>query len=87
MVDKIELCEKLINTYPNSIVEDDGELNFEETAYNFASDLMDEVQNFKQRKKYFGRDFIDIDDCYRWIINELPELYEMCFNFLNKDYE
>ncbi len=87
VVDKHALCEKLINSYPDSIVEEDGQIDFENTVYNFADNVMNDLKEFKSRKKFFGCDFANVDECYRWILNELGELYEMCFNFINEDYE
>ena len=69
------------------IVEEDGQIDFENTVYNFADNVMNDLKEFKSRKKFFGCDFANVDECYRWILNELGELYEMCFNFINEDYE
>jgi hypothetical protein len=87
VIDKHSLCEKLINSYPDSIIEEDGEIDFENTVYNFADNVMNDLKEFKSRKKFFGCDFANVDECYRWILNELGELYEMCFNFINNEYE
>lgn len=87
VIDKHALCENLINSYPDSIVEEDGQIDFEETVYNFADNIMNDLKEFKSRKKFFGCDFANVDECYRWMLNELGDLYEMCYNFINEDYE
>lgn len=87
VIDKHSLCENLINSYPDSIIEEDGQIDFEETVYNFAENVMNDLKEFKSRKKFFGCDFANVDECYRWMLNELGDLYEMCYNFINEEYE
>lgn len=83
MVNKKKLCEKLINTYTDSIIVDDnGELDFEETVYNFAENIINDIKDFRSQKYYFGGTFENVDDCYRWLITELSDLYDMCYKFI-----
>lgn len=81
MVDVNKICERLINTYPDSIVYDeDNGLDFEETVTNFASHIVNDF-DFKRQKYYFGYTFENEDQCYKWIMNYLLPLYEMCYEF------
>ena len=75
---------RLVNTCTDSIVTDgDGELDFEETLYNFAQNIVDEMSEYKQ-KSLFGCVFHDYDDCYSYLSKNVPMLrYELEKIFLN----
>ena len=68
------LVKRLINTYTECIVTDsDGELDFEETIYNFSKKIVDDMGG-SQQKSVFGVVFDGYDDCYDYLENKVPSL-------------
>ena len=78
-----ELATKLLNTFPNCIVEDYGVINIEETVDALSNVIMSEFDNKKQ-KYYFGEVFANPEECYRWLLTELPDLQEICYEIISE---
>ena len=78
-----ELATKLLNTFPNCIVEDYGVINIEETIDALSNVIMSEFDNKKQ-KYYFGEVFANPEECYRWLLTELPDLQEICYEIISE---
>lgn len=79
---KRDIAEKIVSTYPDSIEENAGDLNFDVTCDNFAERIMEEFDVGRQ-KFYFGREFMTITDCVKYIRNELPDILELCQAFID----
>jgi hypothetical protein len=68
------LVKRLINTYTECIVTDsEGELDFEETIYNFSKKIVNDMGE-SQQKSVFGIVFDRYDDCYDYLENHVPSL-------------
>ena len=80
-----ELATKLLNTFPNCIVEDDGVIDIEETVDALSNVIMSKFDKKKQ-KYYFGEVFASPEECYRWLLDELPDLQEICYEIINGQY-
>ena len=77
-----ELATKLLNTFPNCIVEDYGVIDIEETADALSNVIMNKFDEKKQ-KYYFGQVFANPEECYKWILSDLPDLQEICYEIIN----
>lgn len=77
-----ELAAKLLNTFPNCIVEDYGVINIEETVDALSNVIMSEFDD-KRQKYYFGEVFANPEECYRWLLTELPDLQEICYEIIS----
>ena len=77
-----ELATKLLNTFPNCIVEDYGVINIEETVDELSNVIMSKFDKKKQ-KYYFGEVFDSPEECYRWLLAELPDLQEICYEIMS----
>ena len=78
-----ELATKLLNTFPNCIVEDYGVINIEETVDALSNIIMSEFDE-KRQKYYFGEVFANPEECYRWLLTELPDLQEICYEIISE---
>ena len=78
-----DLAIKLLNTFPNCIVEDSGIINIEETVDELSNVIMSKFDEKKQ-KHYFGEVFASPEACYRWLLYELPDLQEVCYEIVSK---
>lgn len=78
-----ELATKLLNTFPNCIVEDYGVINIEETVDALSNVIMSEFDE-KRQKYYFGEVFANPEECYRWLLTELPDLQEICYEIISE---
>ena len=78
-----ELATKLLNTFPNCIVEDYGVINIEETVDALSNVIMSEFDE-KRQKYYFGEVFVNPEECYRWLLTELPDLQEICYEIISE---
>ena len=78
-----ELATKLLNTFPNCIAEDYGVINIEETVDALSNVIMSEFDDKKQ-KYYFGEVFANPEECYRWLLTELPDLQEICYEIISE---
>lgn len=78
-----ELVEKLVSTYPDSIEDVDGDLNFEATCENLADCILRDFDPGRQ-KYYFLREFTGRTDCIRYLRNELQDLVELCQEFIDE---
>ena len=78
-----DLATKLLNTFPNCIVEDYGVINIEETVDALSNAIMSEFDD-KRQKYYFGEVFANPEECYRWILTELPDLQEICYEIISE---
>ena len=75
-IDRTNISERLINSYPDSIIiTSDGDLDFENTLYNFANNI---IENLSERKMqiFFNRTFDNVDDVYDYLLNNVSELRE-----------
>ena len=71
---KVEnIVKKLLNSYVNDIVVDDGVLDFENTLYNFSESIMRRMDD-SQQKYVFGKVFENTEDCYDYLESKLPSL-------------
>lgn len=77
-----ELAAKLLNTFPSCIVEDSGVINIEETVDELSNVVMSKFDEKKQ-KYYFGEVFSSPEECYRWLLSELPDLQEICYEIIS----
>lgn len=75
-----DICVRLVNTYPDHIVHDNG-LDITSTCENFAEIVSRDFDKGKQ-KYYFSREFEDYNDCLWFMMHCLPELSEVCEEFL-----
>ena len=58
------LVKRLIGSYPNAIsVNDDGELDYEDTIYNMSICIVDTMEE-SQQISVFGKTFETYDECY-----------------------
>ena len=72
-----ELGKKLINTYIDCVVVDDGVLCYEETLCNLSREIFDKMTDVQQ-KSIFGKIFESYDDCYNHLEKFVPSLrYEL----------
>ena len=79
------IAKRLISSYPDSIVTDeDGNLDFEETVYNFAVDVCDSIPE-SQQEPIFGTIFNDYDEAYEHIINHIHSLRYNLEKYINED--
>lgn len=78
---KEALANKLLHTYPNTIVEFDGVVDIEETVDLLSSVVME--FDAKKQKYYFGVVFEHRYECYRWLLDELPDLQEVAYEIIN----
>jgi hypothetical protein len=79
----VNFVNRLIHTYPNSIVTDsEGNLCFEETVYNFAIDIVDNMPASQQRSA-LGTSFDDYDELYNHLIAHFFDLRELLENQIN----
>ena len=37
----------------------------------------------KRQKYYFGEVFANPEECYRWLLTELPDLQEICYEIIS----
>jgi hypothetical protein len=81
---KDNLVKRLINTYTDEIIIEDGELDFENTVYNFAVKIVDEIDP-SQQKSMLGYVFDDYEECYSFLENNLPTLRHELEIFTDKD--
>lgn len=81
-VDKRKIVQKLMHTYPDSIVHENCILNFDETVSNFAHCVWRDFDPERQHY-HFNTLFASEEDCERWMICNLDNLYEDCQNFIN----
>ena len=77
-----DLAIKLLNTFPNCIVEDSGIIDIEETVDELSNVIMSKFDEKKQ-KHYFGEVFSSPEECYRWLLYELPDLQEICYEIIS----
>ena len=77
-----DLATKLLNTFPNCIAEDYGVINIEETVDALSNVIMSEFDE-KRQKYYFGEVFANPEECYRWLLTELPDLQEICYEIIS----
>ena len=77
-----ELAIKLLNSFPSCIVEDCGVIDIEETVDALSNVIMSDFDEKKQ-KYYFGQVFANPEECYRWVLTELPDLQEICYEIIN----
>lgn len=84
---KGNLTKRLIVSYPDCIVtDDDCNVDFEETVYNFATAVMENI-DAKRQNYYFGEAFLSHEACVYYIRNYMQDLLEECQNFVNKNEE
>ena len=82
-IDRTNISERLIHSYPDSIVTtSDGDLDFENTLYNFSTNI---IENLSERRMqiFFNRIFDNVDDVYDYLINNVSELRESLENQIN----
>lgn len=75
-INRSNISERLIHSYPDSIVTTpDGDLDFENTLYNFATDI---IENLSERRMnvFFNTTFNNVDDVYTYLLNNVSELRE-----------
>ena len=70
---KENLSKRLINTYVECIVTNDGELDFEETIFNFSKRVVNTME-VSQQKSVFGKAFESYDECYDYLESNVPTL-------------
>ena len=80
------LINRLVNTYPDSIVTEDGNLCFEETVYNFAQDLVDNMPE-SQQKSALGQVFKSYDELFNHLITYFPDMRYMLERQINNEIE
>ena len=78
-----DIAAKLLNTFPNCIVEDSGVIDIEETVDALSNVIMSNFDEKKQ-KYYFGQVFANPEECYRWVLSELPDLQEICYEMISE---
>lgn len=77
-----DLATKLLNSFPNCIVEYYGVVDIEETIDALSDVIMNKFDDKKQ-KHYFGEVFANPEECYRWLLVELPDLQEICYEIIS----
>lgn len=83
---KENLVKRLINTYVDEIIIVEGELDFENTVYGFAVKIVEEIDP-SQQKSMLGYTFDDYDECYSFIIKNIPTLRHELEKFTEKKCE
>ena len=79
------LVKRLINTYTECVVTDDeGELDFEETIFNFANRIINDMKD-TQQKSVFGKVFGSCEECYDYLENNVPSLRHSLELFVNNE--
>lgn len=82
---KGDLTKRLIVSYPNCIaVDENGNVEFEDTAYNFASAIMDNL-DAKRQNYYFGEAFLSLEACVYYVRTYMQDLLEACQEFVDKN--
>ena len=82
---KENLVKRLINTYTESVVTDyEGELDFEETIFNFANCIINDMKS-TQQKSVFGKVFESCEECYDYLENNVPSLRHSLELFVNDE--
>lgn len=72
-----DLTKILICNYPDDIVYEDDELDFESTIFNFAQRIVEDMPINKQ-KKIFGQEYKDPEEMYSYLITHINDLrYEL----------
>lgn len=70
------LIKRIIGNYHNDIVcDEDGYLNFEESVYNIAVSIVNDMPP-TQMQSAFGQVFETYDDCYSFLYVKIPGLRE-----------
>ena len=73
---KDNIVTRLIRNFPDAIVTDDeGYLDFEESVYNLAVCVLDNVPA-AQQYYMFGESFNRYDEMYEYLYKNIPELRE-----------
>lgn len=83
-LNKDNVTDKLIHTYPNAIAESDGILDYDETISNFAECIWRDFDTERQQY-HFNTQFGSLEDCERWLRDNIDCLYETCQNFINSN--
>jgi hypothetical protein len=79
------LVKRLINTYTDCVVTDyEGELDFEETIFNFANRIINDMKD-TQQKSVFGKVFESCEECYDYLENNVPSLRYSLELFVNDE--
>ena len=79
------LVKRLINTYTECVVIDyEGELDFEETIFNFANRIINDMKD-TQQKSVFGKVFENCEECYDYLENNVPSLRHSLELFVNDE--
>lgn len=73
----------LISSYSDDIIIVDGELNFEDTVFNFANRIIEDMPINKQ-KKLFGQEYTDSEEMYSYLICHVNDLREELENTIQK---
>ena len=82
---KGDLTKRLIASYPDCIVTDeDNNVIFEETAYNFSVAIMEHI-DAKRQKYYFGESFLSLEECTYYVRTYMQDLFEVCQDFVNNN--
>ena len=77
------LVKRLINTYTDCIVTNyEGELDFEETIFNFANRIINDMKS-TQQKSVFGNVFESCEECYDHLENKIASLRHSLELFVN----
>lgn len=82
---KERAASKIVHTYPDAIVETGGVLDYEETLSNFAECIWRDFDTERQQY-HFNTQFGSMEDCERWLRDNIDCLYEVCQGFLDSNY-
>lgn len=82
-IDKNKVVKKLIYSYPDAVVSEDGVLDFDETVANFAYCIWRDF-DVERQQYHFNTMFASEEDCTRWLIANFDNIYEDCQDFIDK---
>lgn len=82
-VDKEKIVRKLIYSYPDHVIDNDGVLDFDETVAGFARCIWRDFDTERQNY-HFNTNFGSEEECERWLRNNLDNMYEDCQEFVDK---
>lgn len=84
-IDKVKVAERLVHTYPDAVSEIDGAVDYDETLSNFAECVWRDFDTERQQY-HFNEQFGSMEDCERWLRDNIDCLYEICQDFVNSNY-
>lgn len=74
------LIKRILHSYADCLVLEDGEVNYEESCYNISFKIMETLSE-SQQDSVFGFAFEDQQECFDYIVKHIPGLCEGMIEF------